>query len=70
MAYYVLAAIYIAKRNGTNLRDLRHTNLSTHSVPWPSWAWYFMAGAGALWLLCAIFTICAPFSFPSCLTLA
>ena len=27
-----------------------------------SWAWYFMAGAGALWLLCAVFTVCAPSS--------
>ena len=60
MAYYVLAAIYIAKRNGTNLRSLSDTNISVHSVPWPDWAWFFMAGAGLLWLLCAILTVSAP----------
>ena len=68
VAYYVLDAIYISKHTGqaaqatgslANRIGDTFKNVS-HTVPWPDWAWFFMAGAGLLWLLCCIFTMSAP----------
>ena len=49
VAYYVLNAIYISQRIGTRL-DKNH-------VPWPDWGWFFVVGAGALWLVSAILAL-------------
>ena len=52
VAYYVLNAIYISQRIGTRL-DKNH-------VPWPDWGWFFVVGAGFLWLLSSILALSKP----------
>ena len=60
VAYYVLVAIYISQHIGERINK-------SH-VPWPDWAWYFVVGAGFLWLLASILALSTPphtlFSLP------